>query len=111
MEKIKELLNEEIKEDLEVLTELDLSSDEYTIAVDNLAKLYKLKIEEEENEKERKDQKNHRFMTYILEGAGIILPLGFYAIWMNKGFKFEETGTITSKTFKDLTRFFRPTKK
>lgn len=41
---------------------------------------------------------------------GIALPLVFYGIWMCKGFKFEETGTYTSTTFKNLFSRFRATK-
>ena len=41
---------------------------------------------------------------------GIALPLVFYGIWMCKGFKFEETGTYTSTTFKNLFGRFRATK-
>lgn len=40
----------------------------------------------------------------------LVLPLVFYGIWMNKGFKFEETGSFTSTTFKNLLNRFRPTK-
>ena len=41
---------------------------------------------------------------------GIALPLVFYGVWMCKGFKFEETGTYTSTTFKNLFSRFRATK-
>ena len=40
-----------------------------------------------------------------------IPPLMFYGIWMKKGFKFEETGTYTSTTFRGLFNRFRPTRK
>lgn len=45
-----------------------------------------------------------------VEVASIVAPLVFYGVWMNKGFKFEEEGTITSSTFKGLIGKFRPTK-
>lgn len=51
-----------------------------------------------------------RFFTDIA-AAEIVLPLVFYAAWMRKGFKFEETGTFTSTTFRGLFGKFKPTKK
>ena len=57
---------------------------------------------------ERAEHKN-RYYRYGLEAAGIVLPLVFYGIWMHKGFKFEETGSFTSTTFRGLFNRFRPT--
>ena len=57
------------------------------------------------------EQIKDRYFRLGLEVAGIILPLMFYASWMSKGFKFEETGTFTSTTFRGLFNRFRPTKK
>lgn len=62
-------------------------------------------------EEQLKEQIKDRYFRLGVEAAGIILPLMFYAIWMNKGFKFEETGTFTSTTFRGLFNRFRPTKK
>lgn len=45
-----------------------------------------------------------------VEVGKLVLPLIFYGIWMNKGFRFEETGSFTSTTFKNLLNRFRPTK-
>ena len=57
------------------------------------------------------EQKKDRYFRLGLETAGLVLPLIFYGIWMRKGFKFEETGTFTSTTFRGLFNRFRPTKK
>lgn len=111
MDDIMKKLDEVIETDIESLNYLDPHSEEHTKTADNVVKLLKLKIEEERLKKDRIDQKIHRIATYAIEVLGIVLPLGFYWIWMVKGFKFEEEGTITSKTFKDLIRFFKPTKK
>ena len=56
------------------------------------------------------DQMIDRCMRTGMDIAGLVLPLVFYGIWMNKGFKFEETGSFTSTTFKNLLNRFRPTK-
>ena len=129
----KELLEENL---VSVLNELNLDSEDYKDKAETIAKLYKLKIEEWRVELEAKDkadrlkfekeQKNQeefnqqdqitrdekeRWWRRGLEIAGIVVPIAFYGVWMKKGFKFEETGTITSSTFRGLTKFFRPTKK
>lgn len=153
-EQLKDLLSEEIKTEIQGLSELSPGSAEKSKAVDNLATLYKLKIEEtkmemdfDEKEKRRKmDEKNRqkddalkeqqlkdenlarerdelirkeqiteqgkdRYIRLGIAAAEIILPLVFYSKWMKKGFKFEETGTFTSTTFRGLFNRFKPTKK
>lgn len=125
----REMLEQEIKEDFEVLTELIPGDEKYSKAVDDVVKLYKLKIEEdknsldynekyEEGEKEiqlkkaqLEEQIKDRYFRLGVDVAGILLPLMFYGVWMKKGFKFEETGTFTSTTFRGLFSRFRPTRK
>lgn len=51
------------------------------------------------------------FYSERLNMIKLMIPLMFYGIWMKKGFKFEETGTYTSTTFRGLFNRFRPTKK
>ena len=128
-EEIKDLLAEEIKTEIRNLSTLEPGSKEKSTAIDNLVKLYKLRIEETKNEwdfnekydahesdkqfkkAQLKEQVKDRYFRLGVEAAGIILPLIFYGIWMRKGFKFEETGTFTSTTFRGLFNRFRPTKK
>lgn len=106
-----------------------------TEAIDNLETLCKLSIEDEKvgleeskiirtlnmEEKNHKDdeesKKNQAELDKIgfyiktgIEIASIVLPMIFYGVWMKRGFKFEETGTYTSQTFKGLTNRFKPTK-
>ena len=83
----------------------------------------KTEIQHEQNELDRQEreerfkkeqleeQKKDRYFRLGVEVAGIILPLMFFATWMDRGFTFEETGTYTSKTFMSLFNRFRPTKK
>lgn len=154
MEKeLRDLLSEEIKSEIQDLSELSPGSEEKSRAVVNLATLYKLKIEEtkmeldfDEKEKRRKmDEENNlkdvamkeqqlkdetfirerddlikkeqmteqvkdRYIKLGIAAAEIILPLIFYSKWMKRGFKFEETGTFTSTTFRGLFNRFKPTK-
>lgn len=133
---IKELLSEEIAEEIQALSTLEAGSKEKSTAIDDLTKLYKLRIEESKSEWEADEKYNRRVMEdeantrddelkqiqiaeqvkdrYFRLGiaaAELMIPLMFYGIWMKKGFKFEETGTYTSTTFRGLFNRFRPTKK
>lgn len=150
----KNLLIEEIQNEILGLNSLSLGSQEHSEAIDNLAKLYRLKIEENKiewdaddkyerriMEKEQYDQdmkmkedqikndavkssqeddlrraqleeaKYERYFKYGVEAGLGLITLMFYRSWMKKGFKFEETGTFTSKTFLGLIQKFRPTRK
>ena len=129
MDEIRDLLGEEIKEEIQNLSTLEPGSKEKSTAIEDLAKLYRLRIEELKNdgdlsekynsreceEQLKKDQLNEqikdRYFRLGVEAAGIILPLIFYAAWMRRGFKFEENGTFTSTTFRGLFNRFKPTKK
>ena len=128
-EEIRKLLEEEIKREIRDLSTLEPGSKEKSTAIEDLAKLYRLRIEETRNEWDfnekyesrnsdiqfKKDQLEEqvkdRYFRLGVEAASIILPLIFYAAWMKRGFRFEETGTFTSTTFRGLFNRFRPTKK
>ncbi len=135
-ENINELLDEEIAAEIQSISEMKGGSTEKSKAISDLATLYKLRIEENKNLWEADEKYDRRKMeeeaglrdedikrTQISEqikdryfkvgiaAAELMIPLVFYGIWMNKGFKFEETGAYTSTTFKGLFNRFRPTKK
>lgn len=112
-----ELLNEVISEQLKNLKNIEPGSQDHIDATESLAKLYKLKIEEETSIMEignkinqSKKENRNSIIKMSVEVAGIVLPLVFYASWMNKGFKFEQTGTFTSTTFRGLFQKFKTTK-
>lgn len=125
---IDELLAEEIRNEIEGLSDFESGSEEKLKAIKGIAELYKLKIDEyrasaeaidkEERRKsedslksvELDDNKKDRLIRVCLAGAELVLPLIFYAVWMRRGLKFEETGTFTSTTFRGLFNRFRPTK-
>lgn len=127
-EEIKELLEEEIKFEIENLGSLEAGSQQHSAAVESLAKLYKLKIEEDKSSMdydEKKESRNteiyikrnqmdeavkDRYFRLGIAAAELILPLMFYGVWMNRGFKFEKDGTYTSQTFRGLFNRFKPTK-
>ena len=154
-EEIKVLLDEMIKTDILEIEEMDVGSVERKSAIDDLVKIYKLRIDETKNDKdicerrearimEMDERRDARFMEmdersearlmerdmksrdkqeelseqvkdrYFRVGiavAEIGLPLVFYAVWMKRGFEFEESGAYTSTTFRGLFNRFKPTKK
>lgn len=119
--KTKNMLDEEIQSGIECLDQLDINSDDYGKAVNNISTLYKLKIEEHkieldykktlaQQESECKKTKNEKVIQCAKIGAEIGLGLCsvISAVWFaRKGFKFEETGTYTSTTFRNSLSKFR----
>ena len=117
-ENIKELLNKEIAAEIQAISSLDSGSEGKSKAIEDLAKLYRLRIEETKSELDAEDKRSQldeqvkdRYFKLGIAAAELLIPLMFYGIWMRKGFKFEETGTYTSTTFRGLFNRFRPTKK
>ena len=153
-ENIKELLNEEIAAEIQAISSLNSGSEEKSKAIEDLAKLYRLRIDETKSELDAEDKRSRRtleseanvreneikksqldeqikadvqdeqykrsqldeqvkdrYFKLGIAAAELLIPLMFYGIWMRKGFKFEETGTYTSTTFRGLFNRFRPTKK
>lgn len=62
------------------------------------------------NAKKDIELRSDRIIKVLVDGATILVPIIFYNVWMSKGFKFEETGTFTSTTFKNMISKFKPTK-
>lgn len=129
--KLRDLLEEEIEREIGKLSYMQPGSDEHVKAVESLTKLYKVNIEgleserafreqcEQDVDRERdwqlknaqlEEQQKDRYFKFGVDAAGILIPIVFYGIWMRRGFKFEENGTYTSQTFRNLFNRFRPTK-
>lgn len=108
--KIKETLYKEIEDELQVLNEIEVGTDEYKSSVDGVTKLLDRAIEIEKHEAEMKEreaeriakniqaaeeQKDRVVKNYIAAG-GVVLPL-LVTIWGTlKSFKFEQDGTVTT---------------
>ena len=74
--------------------------------------LEEVKIEND-LELQRNVNKDNKILSAVKCGidiAGIVLPLAFYGVWMNRGLEFEKEGSFTSATFKGLLGKFKPTK-
>jgi hypothetical protein len=102
---IEKMLEEEIEGEIRSLSTLEPGK-EKSAAIGYLAELCRLKNEE----RAKKERVWDRYFRLATESASLVLPLIFYAVWMRRGFKFEETGTYTSTTFRGLFNRFRPTK-
>lgn len=57
------------------------------------------------------EQVKARYFNLGIAIAELVLPLAFYATWMKRGFKFEEEGTFTSTTFRNLFNQFKAKRK
>lgn len=129
---LNERLDKELERRFEDLENLTTGSDEQGKATDNIVKLYKLRMDENEQESSKnadedkavlerhkleleeqkaKDDKLIRVLTTVTSVGVTIAGFAVGSYWYSKGFKFEETGTICSSTFKGLMRDFRLFKK
>ena len=125
---LNEMMDKELKRRFEDLEDLKTGSDEQSKATDNIVKLYKLRMDENEQnvskeadedklllEKSKleleaekaKDDKLIRILTTVTSVGVTIAGFAVGSHWYGKGFKFEETGTICSSTFKGLMKDFR----
>lgn len=135
MAEIKKLLDDAIETEINNLNSAS-DKDEKSEVIKNLAALHKLRIEEikteteivEKSERRAMDKAAHdedatlkafqldentldRYAKIGIAAAELVLPLMFYGVWMSRGLRFEETGTFTSQTFKNLFNRFKPTRK
>ena len=86
--------------------EKTLMLEEVKIENENRNKIVDLELQQNVN----KDNKLLTAVKYGIDIAGIVLPLAFYGVWMNRGLEFEKEGSFTSATFKGLFGKFKPTK-
>lgn len=151
MNEERDLLDDVIVALVENLPDLEDGSKEKSSAIDDIAKLYRLKIDqmkasvdeddkynrrvsEDENFQKELDSKERQFEKemevrqhemelkqeelkelkydrYFKTGLAVFelaVTLFAYNCWTNRGFRFEETGTIRSNTMKNI--FMRPKK-
>lgn len=122
---MKKALDDEIFREILNLETMDEGSERHSDAVSNVCRLSNLidSIERSEKEMELREREldirekelekkdtDDKLQIGLSVGTLVltVVKLAFDAYWMRKGFQFEETGTYTSKTMKDLTsRVFR----
>ena len=132
MDSTEDLLTRQLDEEIRKLSTMEDGSEEKTATVNGINQLYRLKIEErrmdaelkaqeaelksreaelKSRELEAQNQEKFGIVDRVIEGSkvvatvigGVIVPI----IFMNRGFKFEETGVYKSQTFKNLFGKFR----
>lgn len=125
---LNERLDKELERRFEDLENLKTGSDEQGKATDNIVKLYKLRMDENEQENSKnadedkavlerhkleleeqkaKDDKLIRILTTVTSVGVTIAGFAVGSHWYAKGFMFEETGTICSSTLKGIMRDFK----
>ena len=74
-----------------------------------------MELKHQELDAKIKSEKEKRRNDMIVEGgkacieiAGIVIPLKFYAKFLEQGYLFEKEGIISSATFKNLLHFIKP---
>lgn len=97
-QKVLDEINEKIRQNLGALETLDKASDEYGNIIQNVNELIKAKKELTENVNSEK----WKWIRIAVDILGIGIPEIVLAIFMRKGFKFEESGVYSSKTFGQL---------
>ena len=131
MEKFDEKLEGLMEKELSELELNTFDHDEFQAGATRLERLHKIHMDREKAKtdnikavteqtillrEEARDveksatEKRDRIIKHAIDAAGIVLPLMLYWTWMGRGFKFEETGAITSNTFRNLISRFRPTR-
>lgn len=130
------MLDDQIKAELEDLANLTVGSKEHTEAIEGIAKLYRLRIDdskaameynkeiddenfrreqverEEQSRKEQlSEQKKDRYVRIGIAAAEIVVPLVFFAKIYQMGYDLEKEGTFTVQTLKNLIRFIKPSKR
>ena len=102
---IKTLLCDEVQEELDILNQIGVGTENHKLATEDVTKLVDRIIDLEKIEIERKEyelklaqmeeDKKGRWIKDGISVFGILVPAGV-AIWGTlKTFKFEETGTVT----------------
>ena len=133
---IKEMLEEVIVYEIETIKRLESGSEEKSKAIKDLDTLYRLRNDENKINWEYDDKycrremditnrekdveienaktmelRKDRYIRICIAGAELIIPLIFYGIWMSKGFRFEESGTFSSFTFRNFLNRIKLNKK
>lgn len=98
------------------LATVDVASDKYTAIRNELSVIHRLIkeyaeiiISSDKNQTEQvkvilthRENKNKQIIDICLGVAGLIIPIAFNCYWLSNGFKFEETGSFSSRTFQWL---------
>ena len=118
------MLEEEIKNRLNVISLMEDGSEEKKRATDEVVELYKIYLEERKLEEERertsregKNAKSQVLVSILGTVLGVVAPLGstligniFVDKFLDKGLRYESDGVITSRFVSTLINHIRPGK-
>ena len=98
---IKQLFNEEITREVDVLRSMTIGSEEYKAAVDGITKLTvqmnemeRIQMESTGTVDKRKDDKKDRVIQYCIKGVEIAVPAAL-AVWGTVvSFKYDDKGVV-----------------
>ena len=114
MNEIKNLLQEEVQNEIELLSKMELGDDKYEKTVNGITKLADrvIEIQKAEYEKDCKQdsqeddiefkqkqlesENKDRKVKNVLTGLGIVIPAGLTVWGTMKSLKFETEGTVTT---------------
>jgi len=123
---ISKLIDEELMKELKDVGSIAIGTEDHQSAIEDICKLRKLQMDEERFEAEQsaavsateaktqqdKGAKVEKIVRFAIEGGSFVASMVFYGIWLRRGFRFEENGTIRSTMHRGLTnQVFRFLKK
>lgn len=129
---INKMLDEEYERTLAEVSRAQIGSEEAKWQLQKLSELHKQRMNEQKavfdgycqmeemtvkktelrlKEEQAKDGKKDRIIKIVMDGLGILIPVGVSSYWMAKGLTFEKTGTFTSRTGQWLSNHLKLFKK
>ena len=114
--KISKLIDDTLELKLRSLTNIEYGSDEWNSAIEEIAQLHKMRMEEakievakaenheeRENRKEQqKSQRIERIINVVMQGCIAAGGWLLYDVWNKRVLRFEEHGSIGSQVSKNL---------
>lgn len=111
MDETREMIDRRIEILEESIKELTPGSDEYESMQNAIAEMLKLRAQLDHDEVTAENTKADNMKDRVARVAttvfSVCLPLGVYTILWKKGLKFEETGSITSSSMRNLVQRFK----
>lgn len=112
MEKTNEMLEGAISGSMDAISGMEPGSEQKAREVENLEKLYQLKIDSADKEGQKKARFYDRIVNAGVNILGFVVPLACYVALAAVGYAFEESGSVTSPTLKGvISRFSLSLKK
>lgn len=101
----------EVRKQELALAEKRLEAEAQQKAEENDTRTYELQLSEKQHDDNIRNERKNRIQSYVTTGintavgiAKMAAVIGFALMTADQGYKFEETGTPTSKTFREQTR-------